>query len=700
MLGLYDYIISNSMYVSIVIISSLTSLLICKNSSSAKFKYSILKLTLLFCVVPFNILLGEVISYTNILDFNYIKTHESNYKLQRINFDNDNYIQSYTRINNTNSINNDLVNITSLTENISDRGSIIEAKLIESGLYILWVFGVVINILWFGYCYICYKKHLKRSKSVDNKGLLELLEVSKKSLNINKRIDLYYNKDFTTPILCGIFKPIIVIPQAFTEYKKLDSDKLKSIITHELVHYRRKDLRVKALLLVVQILNWFNPFVYLLSKYVNKYLEFSCDEEVVMKLDKEQRKVYGVCIIEHATLSNNKNSYIVASLSSKAKKEAVKERVNNMMNFKNKKVSKAVVGLMCVSMCGAITIPAIAYSNNANSSEDSSDSSDSSVESIKFESDITPIEERIVDIAVLDYISYKDDVIFDKSDYISNKEGEEYSKYLIESLYGVNFDSVQPIFSIQASRDFYMRSEVLTAIFDDTQENDVLIICDIDAETFKVYRIDSLVKGNQMPVDINLITQETKEYLTSEAINILNKIGLSVSDKEIDYYLTGNNNESISVGFKDGLGNYEFVEFSSPEYKFVSYSYYENNSVALESVLNVLNFNTNSIVISEGTAEFSANSGGRGAINYEHNKDDDDNYEAKVYFKNLGTSEVNIKTYTASNQEVHSVILEVGQFVNCVFNEENLVDGMGSFHVESKDGADAKVYYKYSALDK
>ncbi|WP_219710564.1 M56 family metallopeptidase, partial [Clostridioides difficile] len=56
---------------------------------------------------------------------------------------------------------------------------------------------------------------------------------------------------------------------------------LKLIFRHELIHYKRKDNFLKLIMLIVNILYWFNPICYLLKKHFNEVCELSCDELVI-----------------------------------------------------------------------------------------------------------------------------------------------------------------------------------------------------------------------------------------------------------------------------------------------------------------------------------------------------------------------------------------------------------------------------------
>ena len=58
-------------------------------------------------------------------------------------------------------------------------------------------------------------------------------------------------------MMTGFVKPRILLPDAdFT------TDELRLILKHELVHYKRRDLWYKGLVLAANAIHWFNPAVY------------------------------------------------------------------------------------------------------------------------------------------------------------------------------------------------------------------------------------------------------------------------------------------------------------------------------------------------------------------------------------------------------------------------------------------------------
>lgn len=111
---------------------------------------------------------------------------------------------------------------------------------------------------------------------ISDLALLNLLSDCEERLQIRTRVELSCNALVASPMLLGFFRPCIVLPD-----RKLEEKDLSYILVHELIHCKQRDMFYKWLVQMVVCIHWFNPFVYLLEKEINKSCELSCDETVL-----------------------------------------------------------------------------------------------------------------------------------------------------------------------------------------------------------------------------------------------------------------------------------------------------------------------------------------------------------------------------------------------------------------------------------
>ena len=166
------------------------------------------------------------------------------------------------------------------------------------------------------------------NKEVSDIKILNLLSDCEEKLKIKTRVELSCNPLIASPMLIGFFRPRIILPVGEWEDKELSY-----IFVHELIHYKQRDMFYKWLIQIVVCVHWFNPFVYLLEKEVNKSCELSCDEKVIAVLDDKARREYGDTLISFLK-SNNLYKSSLASVTLTEGAEQLKERLGAIMNFK------------------------------------------------------------------------------------------------------------------------------------------------------------------------------------------------------------------------------------------------------------------------------------------------------------------------------------------------------------------------------
>jgi beta-lactamase regulating signal transducer with metallopeptidase domain len=178
------------------------------------------------------------------------------------------------------------------------------------------------------------------STEVSDIKTLNLLSDCEEKLNIKTRVELSRNPLIASPIMIGFFRARIVLPAC-----KLDDKEWSYIFVHELIHYKQRDMFYKWLIQIVVCAHWFNPFVYLLEKEVNKSCELSCDEKVISILDDKARREYGDTLISFLQ-SNNLYKSSLASVTLTEGAEQLKERLGAIMKFKKK--SKGIIAITAI----------------------------------------------------------------------------------------------------------------------------------------------------------------------------------------------------------------------------------------------------------------------------------------------------------------------------------------------------------------
>ncbi len=149
---------------------------------------------------------------------------------------------------------------------------------------------------------------------------------------------------FSSPLMVGIFRPTLLLPKT-----SMTDEQLNNILSHEMIHFKRKDIAYKWFVCVVKCIHWFNPAIYYISKQINIECEISCDAEVVKDMSEEQQRRYIDTIITLLASGNKKLSTITTGMVSD--KKTLQRRftmIKSKIKFSQKAIIISVVLLIAV----------------------------------------------------------------------------------------------------------------------------------------------------------------------------------------------------------------------------------------------------------------------------------------------------------------------------------------------------------------
>ncbi len=209
-------------------------------------------------------------------------------------------------------------------------------------VYYIWllVAMVVFTVNVIGYVrFIRYiKRGNKPAKDIENEILSTLLKR-------RENIKLLRNQYISTPMLIGVFRPSIIIPDS-----DFDERQLKNILLHEITHMRHFDVGIKWLTMIATSIHWFNPFIYIIKKEMNNACELACDEAVIKNFTKEERQGYGDTLISIAEEQKYPIGVLQATMCEE--KKNLKGRLVSIMKHNRK--SKLIIAFSVILLASTI----------------------------------------------------------------------------------------------------------------------------------------------------------------------------------------------------------------------------------------------------------------------------------------------------------------------------------------------------------
>ena len=125
----------------------------------------------------------------------------------------------------------------------------------------------------------------------------DLLAAQARKLNLRRLPRVVLSPHVNAPAVFGLLRPVLLIPQ--TGFYKTSRRDAEHILLHELSHIKRGDLIVHAVYMILQIVYWFNPLLWLLRRHLQHLRELCCDATVA-KLLREDTGAYRQTLLETA----------------------------------------------------------------------------------------------------------------------------------------------------------------------------------------------------------------------------------------------------------------------------------------------------------------------------------------------------------------------------------------------------------------
>ncbi len=137
---------------------------------------------------------------------------------------------------------------------------------------IFWSIGFVVMLVLQGIQLVKVHRFGKHCV-VCKKEIQDVFEHVCQSMNIKfEKVQLLQGYKIIIPEIFGVLKPTIMLPM-----ETYSENELKVIFTHELTHYKQRDVWVKYGAMLVRAIHFFNPLLWILHREICQWSEFVCD---------------------------------------------------------------------------------------------------------------------------------------------------------------------------------------------------------------------------------------------------------------------------------------------------------------------------------------------------------------------------------------------------------------------------------------
>jgi len=223
----------------------------------------------------------------------------------------------------------------------------------------VWILGASLLISYWSITQYNYRKALKLVWSVDSKYQQQLSENGATKLAIAQSSHIH------SPILIGLFKQTLVIPEDFDTLYSTEQQQL--IISHEICHFSQHHMWTNQLALMLLALFWFNPLSWRAYAAFRQDQEHSCDQVVLSRKHTRSRIQYCKALVLAAETSPP-NAFTLLSFKQNGEQHFMFNRIKQIKQMSKGLSAKStitkVAKLSLVTLVSSSLLAGVSYAGH------------------------------------------------------------------------------------------------------------------------------------------------------------------------------------------------------------------------------------------------------------------------------------------------------------------------------------------------
>ena len=220
-------------------------------------------------------------------------------------------------------------------------------------LFAVYLAGVAAVLLYDALLYARLRLEIRKGAAA-TPSLREKIRKTAEKYDLPAQKNVRICKGIETPFLCGMVRPILVVPESMAE--TID----EKVLLHEMLHLKHHDVLVNFLLHLLQALNWFNPFVYWLCRIIRNDSEALCDQRALEKLRGEEKREYGMLLLD---MADSRCASRIGTTSMANGARNIKTRIGRIADF-GRVPKGAAFATACITVVLCLASVSFAYQPN------------------------------------------------------------------------------------------------------------------------------------------------------------------------------------------------------------------------------------------------------------------------------------------------------------------------------------------------
>ncbi len=219
-------------------------------------------------------------------------------------------------------------------------------------IFVIYIAGLVLSLCSYIFSYIRLRLAIKNGTEATAEETSRIKAIF--DSNKVKFVKVVYTESITGAFICGVLKPVLVLPASRQTDEK--------IILHEIMHIKHKDSLQSIFWCVMRCLHWCNPFMHYVFNVIGNDMESLCDQRVLERLEGEERREYGVLLLNEV---NNKYARLPGTTSVSNGGKNISQRIEAIVRFKKYPPKMALAGI-CIIIVAAVPCLFVSAGSSSN----------------------------------------------------------------------------------------------------------------------------------------------------------------------------------------------------------------------------------------------------------------------------------------------------------------------------------------------
>ena len=147
-----------------------------------------------------------------------------------------------------------------------------------AGMVLIWALGCGAGLVSLGVAAFRFRRLARGATPIRDPAWIRSTDMLRKRARVRADALILFSAQVATPMTGGPLRPVILLPASARSWTP---GRLEMVVSHELVHVRRRDALWRLVAGAVVALYWFHPLTWLASRLAAAARERSCDEEVL-----------------------------------------------------------------------------------------------------------------------------------------------------------------------------------------------------------------------------------------------------------------------------------------------------------------------------------------------------------------------------------------------------------------------------------